>query len=210
MTVAFIIPFRGTNNDKSRLRLDLEDAIVEKLLFLMFQHVLSEINKVELDKVVYVVTKNTSLPINNKVILLEDNEHSLNAALTTAISKVTEDNIIIVMADLPYISSLELQNVSQILLGETDVILVPTEDRGTSLLGLKKPLSFPLSFGIKSFEKHISIMKSKGLTFFVPNDKELFRDIDTLKDLKESFQNNLTPDWINSIIKEVEKHERKN
>ncbi|MHA1551175.1 MAG: hypothetical protein ACTSQC_04455, partial [Candidatus Heimdallarchaeaceae archaeon] len=58
MTIGIVIPFRGTDLDKSRLREDMDEISVRYILNRMTQQVIFEIMKLDKNVNLYVLSKN--------------------------------------------------------------------------------------------------------------------------------------------------------
>ena len=92
MSIAILIPFRGTKQDKSRLRKDFEEKFVEDLLNDMMQHVINEVSLLEEAQTIYLLTKkedinfifcyNGSMDIKEKIINISKNHKGINETKT--------------------------------------------------------------------------------------------------------------------------------
>ena len=134
---AIIIPYRGTVNDKSRLRSNLKDTSVEDLLYHMTQNLVDEISKIESSFNLYILTKKEELDFSGCFSVLQDKGEELNESLKEAFKEVQEDIIIIIMADLPLIKSEDLQFILNKYTNEKNIMLGPTPDNGTSIIACR-------------------------------------------------------------------------
>jgi 2-phospho-L-lactate guanylyltransferase len=192
---AIIIPYRGTVNDKSRLRSDLEETSVGKLLFHMTQNLINEVSQIESDVHLYILTKKNNLSFSGKFTVLYDKGDELNESLTSAFKEIKEDIITIVMADLPLIKSEEIKEIIYRHKIEKKILLGPTPDNGTSILTFNKNNSFPLVFGKNSALRFRDVFEKEALSYEILESKDVYRDIDKFKDLLEIMN-------IRQIIKE--------
>ncbi|TET80865.1 MAG: hypothetical protein E3J43_01595 [Candidatus Heimdallarchaeota archaeon] len=199
---AIIIPYRGTVSDKSRLRSDLKETSVGKLLYYMTQNLINEVSMIETDVHLYILTKKNNLSFSGKFTLLSDKGNELNESLTNAFKEIEEDIITIIMADLPLIKSEEIKAILYRHKIEKKILLGPTPDNGTSILTFNKNNSFPLVFGKNSALRFRDVFEEEAISYEILESKDIYRDIDKFKDLLEIMENNSIPENIRQIIKE--------
>ena len=77
MRIGILIPFRGTQKDKSRLRIDLDDKLVDSLLNEAIKHVLKEVAKLRMEKTIYLLTKMENTDFNEINKILQDQSNDL-------------------------------------------------------------------------------------------------------------------------------------
>jgi len=210
MSKSIIIPFRGTISDKSRLHSVLNHKMLEKLLSLVTQRVIKESLQVEGINQVYILTQRDRLPFQGEYKLLKDKGNDLNSSVFTAIEEVHEKIVVIVMADLPLITSDKIQEIIQEHIKSGKVVLAPTEDKGTSVLCFDKQCNFPGLFGKESSMKFIEYYNNNSVGVSLMEYDEAYRDIDTFKDLIKIANNESLAIELHSIIKECVKFEREN
>ena len=201
MSIAILIPFRGTKKDKSRLRKDFEESLVENLLHDMMQHVLNEVSLLEERYTIYILTKNEDVNFEGQYLILRDIGKDLNDSVEQAFTSIEEDYIIITMADLPLLKTEDMRKVIETIKTGINVVLAPTSDNGTSILGFNKSVSFPLLFGIDSALKFENMFKDQNIKYEILPHSIGYRDIDTFKDLMELENNSSVPDWLLKFIK---------
>ncbi len=183
MTLGIIIPFRGTQKDKSRLRENMDDQLVNELLKEMFIHVLNEVVKIKFDKTVYILTTKKQLNFcKYKHEIINDTGDNLNKSLIEAIRQVKEEIIVILMADLPLVTKKEILATIQNL-QHYDVVIAPSNDKGTSILAFKRSIDFPFLFGKNSSLNFMKYFKKTGHKVKMLKYSQRFRDIDTFKDI---------------------------
>jgi 2-phospho-L-lactate guanylyltransferase len=210
MTKAIIIPYRGTISDKSRLHTDLNIEILEQLLYKVTQHVISEALRVaDVDRV-YVLTQKSYLKFQGNYVLLKDKGDELNSSVLRAIEEINEDVILIVMADLPLITSEKIDEILQKHIKDNKIILAPTKDKGTSIICFHRETIFPGVFGKNSSIRFKEFFENHSVGIVLMSYNETYRDIDTLKDLIKIASNELLPNELHPIFQECVEFERKN
>ena len=201
MSIAILIPFRGTKKDKSRLRKDFDESSVEVLLHEMMQNVLDEVSYLEESQTVYLLTKNEDVSFEGQYRILKDTGIDLNDSVEKAFKLIEEDYIIITMADLPLLKTENLKKVIDTIKEGINAVLAPTSDNGTSILGFDRSVSFPLLFGVNSALKFESLFKERNIEYEILPHVIGYRDIDTFKDLMELENYSSVPDWLLKFIK---------
>ncbi len=202
MTIGIIIPFRGTDLDKSRLREDMDETSVEYILNTMTQQVISEIMKLDKKVNLYVLSKN-KVSFDGKYQIAEDQGQNLNDSLQIYTSKMNETIIMIIMADLPLINKSHINSILETVEQEKKVIIAPARDNGTSILCFNRNVSFPFFYGVKSAERLSNYLTETGISHQVLGYDFCYQDIDTLEDLINLNQNNSLPEWLKKYFKEV-------
>lgn len=202
MTIGIVIPFRGTDLDKSRLREDMDETSVEYILNTMTQRVILEIMKLDKKVNLYVLSKN-KVSFDGKYQIAEDQGQNLNDSLQIYTSKMNETIIMIIMADLPLINKSHINNILETVEQEKKVIIAPAKDNGTSILCFNQNVSFPFFYGEKSAEKLSNYLAEASINHQVLEYDFCYQDIDTLKDLINLNQNNSLPEWLKNYFKEV-------
>ncbi len=200
MKIGILIPFRGTKNDKSRLRLDLDDKLVDSLLNESIKHVLKEVSDLEIEKSIYLLTKG-DIDFAEKSIIIQDQSNDLNIAIEEALHEIDEEIVVIIMADLPLINTETLAKIIKLHELERKIILAPTLDNGTSILCFNRNDKFPFLFGINSSLKFKDVFKKEGRDFKLLMHENVYNDIDTFKDLIELSELNFIPDWLKKILR---------
>lgn len=202
MTIGIVIPFRGTDLDKSRLREDMDDNSVRYILNRMTQQVIFEIMKLDKNVNLYVLSKN-KVSFDGKYQIAEDQGKNLNDSLQKFASKMNEDIIMIIMADLPLINNFHIKSILETVEQEKKVIIAPAEDYGTSILCFNRNTRFPFFYGKKSAKRLTNYLTKISINHQVLEYEFWYQDIDTLKDLINLNQNNSLPEWLKSYFKGV-------
>ena len=207
MKIGILIPFRGTQKDKSRLRQDLDNKLVDSLLNESIKHVLKEASKLEIKKEIYLLTKKEDIDFAEKIIILQDRSNDLNTAIEEALEKIDEEIIIIIMADLPLIKTESITKIIRLHKMEGKIILAPTLDNGTSILCFNKRVKFPFLFGINSSLKFKEMFIEDGLDFELLVHESAYNDIDTFKDLIKLSELDSIPEWFKKILEMCDLYE---
>jgi len=200
MRIGILIPYRGTQKDKSRLRIDLDDKLVDSLLNKTIKHVVKEVSKVRMEKTIYLLTKMENIDFNEINTILQDQSNDLNIAIEEAIREIEEEIIVIIMADLPLIKTENLEKIIKLHRKEGKIIIAPSPDNGTSILCFNKKIKFPFLFGKNSSLRFKENFKGNRIDFQLLTHEKSYNDIDTFKDLIELSKLNFIPDWLRKML----------
>lgn len=92
------------------------------------------------------------------------------------------DAALILPADLPYLTTGDIDLMLAAAQPEVDVVLAPSQDGGTNALLLRLPRRLPLCFGPASFQRHQQAAADMGLTVAVCTSPNLAFDLDRPED----------------------------
>ena len=207
MKIGILIPFRGTQKDKSRLRIDLDDKLVDTLLNKTIKHVLKEVSKLRMEKTIYILTKMENIDFDEINTILKDQSNDLNNAVEDAIKEIEEEIIVIIMADLPLIKTENITEIINFHRMEGKIIIAPSPDNGTSIICFNKKIKFPFLFGKNSSLNFKENFKRNRRNFQLLNYEEAYKDIDTFKDLIELSKLNSIPNWLRKILQTCDLYE---
>lgn len=117
----------------------------------------------------------------------EDAANGLNAAIRTGIRKMPSPavGIVILPADVPYVTATALQRVAECCSRENTIVLVrASRDGGTNLVACSPPGLVEPRFGIDSFARHCASARQIGIEpiLSLPGQPEL--DLDLPEDLQ--------------------------
>jgi len=196
---AIIIPFRGLKIDKSRLKRDLPENKVESVLVLLTERLLKILNYVKYNKEVFILSKNSKIRLRGNYQILIDEGEDLNSSISKVISKIHAQNYIIIMADLPLIDTKNVEEVISLVRNKKAIVLVKSQDNGTSVIGFPKSFKFPFVFGRQSSKKFIQNFKNLKLPFVVIEEVQWSIDLDTKKDLREIIKNEKVPPFLKEL-----------
>ena len=201
MTIGIVIPYRGTDLDKSRLRKDLDEDTVSNILYKMTQQVISEIMKINRSLNLYILSKN-SVSFTGNYQTSEDQGLNLNNSLKIFTQKMEEEIIMIIMADLPLITNDEIEKILDTVEHKKNIIIAPAADKGTSILCYNRKNQFPFFYGVESAKKLADYLSKNKIAYQVLDYDYRYQDIDTLKDLRILNQNISLPKWLKKYFKE--------
>ena len=112
----------------------------------------------------------------------------INQALAHALAAwpdMPPDALLVVLADVPAVTSADLQSVIEALPQDGGVVICPSKARGTSALALRPPGAIPFRFGEQSFQWHKREAAARRLDTHVLRIDSLANDIDEPEDLRE-------------------------
>ncbi len=197
MTTWAVLPVKPYCRGKSRLRECLEaDEMIELNRFLFEQtfHKLRASNS--LDKVLVVSQDDQALDfarLNGGIALQENAESSLNAAVAQALQFIMTTGpgrVLILPADLPYMTAEDLEALLTMETAERAMVIVPdTRQLGTNAILLSNANMLKPQFGRRSFQKHIRQATSSGAELIVWLNENIQQDLDTPQDF--SFYNKI-------------------
>jgi 2-phospho-L-lactate guanylyltransferase len=140
----------------------------------------------------------------NAHFLNEGEPRGLNDAIRFVVAKrkLEKSALLVVHADLPLLTPLEVR----VFLEKADgypVVIAPSKDEsGTNAMLLQPAEILRPSFGKDSYKRHISILDQKGIPFSVQSVRGFGFDIDEPKDLLDLMQLNAranTENFLKSI-----------
>jgi 2-phospho-L-lactate guanylyltransferase len=173
-TLAAVVPMKSMDLAKSRLSGMLDGAGRHALARQMLDHVLATLRDAGLD------------PIH--VASADEGTGDLNADVTAAARRVQDagvEEMLLVMADLPYLSAKDI--AALIEAGrKSDVVIAEAKDGGTNALLLRPPtvLQFAFATSRPSARFHADHARSVGIEPVLLRRPGLARDIDTPDDLR--------------------------
>ncbi|WP_455364309.1 2-phospho-L-lactate guanylyltransferase [[Eubacterium] cellulosolvens] len=187
---AVLIPVKKLASSKLRMASILSQNERENLVLAMLRDVLSVVSRlghmstyiIGVDKEVENLSKEF-----HAIFIRESSDKGLNHAIMEGIrylSKIGEDYILILPADIPLI---EVDDISNILYFKDnfDVILCPSKDhKGTNALLLKLPTDIQPMFGESSYQNHIKEAEIKGLKTKPLLINRIALDVDSIEELK--------------------------
>jgi 2-phospho-L-lactate/phosphoenolpyruvate guanylyltransferase len=170
-----LIPYKP-KNPKTRLSAILSKEEREAFAFAMLEDVVSAAK----DAMCSPVIVGTEL-FDSDLVQVTVKDADLNQALNE-ILPTTEQNILILMADLPLADADAIRRVTSTT---KDVGIVPGRGGGTNVIFIKDPKKFHVDYYGASFAKHMAIAQDAGLSVEVIDSFRLHTDIDEDDDLVE-------------------------
>jgi len=174
-----VIPYKKASA-KSRLSPVLTREEREEFVELMLNQVIDTLKEAGIVTIDILSPSMYGLENMTKANLLLD-KNDLNEALNRYL-KQAEEPVIIVMADLPLLSS---KHVIEMISTKKDVCIVPGKGGGTNVLFIKNPSCYRVRYYGSSFLTHCSIAADFGQNFEIYDSFFAGTDIDEPEDLVE-------------------------
>ena len=186
-----LIPIKATQDSKSRLSGILDADQRQELVSTMLANVLDAARHARtISQIRLVGPTRAGLP--DDIPLLGDPGLGLNPAVQSAFAEIADkgpDRVLILAADLPEVTSYELETLC-VAPSDTIAIAPDRHETGTNAICLPLPAArdFSFAFGPDSFAKHKVEASRLGLNAEIVLSKGLERDIDEPSDLADARQ----------------------
>ncbi|WP_292381263.1 2-phospho-L-lactate guanylyltransferase [Methanosarcina sp. UBA289] len=174
-----VIPYKKSSA-KSRLSPVLTRKEREEFVELMLNQVIDTLKEAGIEKIDILSPSMYGLENMKKANVLLDKD-DLNEALNRYLEQA-EEPVMIVMADLPLLSS---EHVKEIISTKKDICIVPGKGGGTNALFIKNPSSYRVRYYGSSFLNHCSIAAEFEQNFEIYDSFFAGTDIDEPEDLVE-------------------------
>ena len=191
MTVWIIIPVRPFDEGKSRLADVLPPVEREAFNKRMFTHVLRVATKVVAPEYSIVVSRSPEardMARSAGVGFVEEQEDSLNAALTQAsgyVQKRGASSVLSLSTDLPSLEADDIRALLDAAKGGSICVIAPDHaGLGTNALLLSPPSAIPYLYGDNSASAHRRTAEMAGLRVAFVRRPGLAHDIDTEQDYR--------------------------
>jgi len=187
MDIWVVVPVKRLSESKVRLASSLSPIQRRDLALKMLQHVLKTLKK--LTGHVMVIGSDDEVKKASRdydVPFVADKTDSLNRAVGQAIDRCVRkgsEAVLIVAADLPFLSSSDLEQLLETIEDES-VTICPSKDCGTNALFLRPPEAIPTRFGSRSLLSHIQEAMRRGRKYRIYWSPGLSFDVDTPEDLR--------------------------
>jgi len=187
MSVWAIVPAKGFARAKSRLDGALDAASRSSLARDMLAHVLGTLRSSNEITNVVVVTDGEDVEalarMYGAICVRDRGEPPLRLAVDAGLDALpTDAHALVVMADLPWLTTNDVRSLVAALAG-ADVVVAPDASReGTNALALRGRVRTAFGSGA-SFAEHLARAKSAGLTTRIVESRGLAFDVDTPADL---------------------------
>lgn len=167
-TVAFV-PFKSFSRAKQRLRKRFGDHDVEAIGRAMLEDVLEALTHASGLTEVRVLTED---PEVGRVAercgasaRIRSPDPGLNPAIEDANAEAKSAGFgatLVVLGDVPLLRAADVEAVLSAG-GESAVVIVPSDDGGTALMLRTPPDAIPASFGPRSFARHLTLCRERGI-----------------------------------------------
>lgn len=212
MSLCAIIPVKPLRSGKSRLSSVLSEDKRERLNQYLLTSTLRRLRNVNKIAHILVISYDPSaLALARKFgarTVLENRNTNINRALrkaTLAAIAINSSKIIIVPADLPFLTEEDIFTVIEKSGDPPEIVIVPDRKiSGTNVLLINPIGTIKYNFGEWSFRKHIEQAERKKINIKICERKNLSFDLDLPEDwefLKTCMINNA--DFINQTLQEV-------
>ena len=108
----------------------------------------------------------------------------LNAQLEAALAEFTDRDVMVLHADLPLATAVELCRVLDSAPPPPSATLVESRDGGTNVMFMRPAGTFALHYGRGSFALHVAAARSVGVTVRAVESEKLSLDLDTPEDIE--------------------------
>ncbi|MCY3410374.1 MAG: hypothetical protein INQ03_01945 [Candidatus Heimdallarchaeota archaeon] len=174
MNLHALVPVRGIQLAKKKLRETKDQALVNMVVQRMLNNTISCIRSVNIIPVL--LTAEDDIKIANVQTLIDDGQ-SLNVALEYASKKLLDDRYLLVMADLPGLTSRTLEKFMH-LSKRFEFVIAPVADGGTALALLPAEMYAASLFGGNSYERILDYADEKGYSVAIIEIQDLKMDLD--------------------------------
>jgi 2-phospho-L-lactate/phosphoenolpyruvate guanylyltransferase len=186
-----VVAVRGGLDAKTRCAESLDGPDRARLTAAMLEDMLAAVVRCEEAAATWVVTPTPELAelagrCGARAILQDDRQNGLNAAFGQALALVGEqapyDSVVLMPGDLPLLEPDDLGAAIR-LLRTHGVVLAPSLDGGTGLVGMRAGAPLEPAFGPDSFRRHAAEARRAGLSIAVVVAGSLSHDVDRPDDL---------------------------
>jgi len=204
--VTILVPVRGSSSSKQRLRFGPSNSqSIDSLVLTMTKRVFDTINELSIPYEVYLLTADRNLPdelTDYSFKVIYDEGFDLNNAISKAVKQLNPEKYIVVMGDLPNLSSRLLTTIYY-LLRVNDAVICPSHDGGTSILAARASATFRFSYGPHSASLYLSQFQENHFRYTEIESIASWYDIDLISDLSRLKENEALPPQLAKILEEL-------
>ena len=195
MTIDLLVPLKRLDYAKTRLAGVLDPPTRVRVMRALLDHTLEQVKPLGAVTLVSSATEAAGIAAAHGIAHFDDRGLPWNDALAAAISEVvTGDAVAIVSADVPLVTTADVEQLVAQLSGSSAVIARAT-DAGTNAVAMRPAGAMPTTFGVKgSAARHAELAAEAGLTAAVVDIEGLAHDLDTAADLEEVLRHALAPE----------------
>lgn len=191
MSIWTVVPVKPLRLAKSRLSKVLTPEERQHFAEIMLRHVLKVVQSIPLITGTLVISRdNQALAIAREYgakTIQESGTPELNKALmraTSIISSWRSEAILILPADLPLVSSEDIENVVNLGQDYPSVVLATDRNKdGTNALFVRPPGLIEYAYGTGSYKRHAMMARDAGAIVNVYESEGLLQDIDLPEDI---------------------------
>jgi 2-phospho-L-lactate guanylyltransferase len=188
--VTVIVAVQDAGRAKSRLGRDLAPGMRRTLVIAMLDDLLAALREVHAGRILVVSADAVYDPVTRAYAagVLRDAGTGYNEAVIAALTECEDAPAVLILpGDLPHASASDLAQLLEAL-AEPGVVIAPSDDGGTSALGLHPPTVIPPAFGPDSAARHRDLAHAANVPCTVLVLASLRIDVDTLDDLARVWQ----------------------
>ena len=204
MKISAIVPVKTFS--KAKKRLNLQQAVKEKICNLMLQEVLKTVSNCELiNKIVLVSKDEAALKIGRQFGAVEifDNESGVNDAVSLADQYLSDkefDCSVIFPQDIPIMTSSHIGNLLNFVKSNRSVIIVPSRQfNGTNALVRCPADIMKTSYDMGSYTFQMDAARTKTENISIALIRRMMLDIDDEHDLAFMLKQNAKQDFCKKI-----------
>jgi len=204
LKISAIIPVKTFS--KAKKRLNLQQAVKEKICNLMLQEVLKTVNNCKLiNKIVLVSKDETALKIGRQFDAKEifDNESGVNDAVSLADQYISDkkfDCSVIFPQDIPIMTSSDIDNLLDFVKSKNSVIIVPSRQfNGTNALVRCPADIMKTNYDMGSYTFQMDAARTKTENISIALIRRMMLDIDDEHDLTFMLKQNDKLDFCKKI-----------
>src|SRR5438309_5981081 len=191
--IGALVPAKALDRAKGRLAAVLSEDERRRLALAMLTDVLAAIRGVPQIGSLAVVSPDAEVldhagSLGAQLVAEPEAVRGINQALAHALADwpgAPLEALLVVLADVPAVTSSDLESVVEALPPDSGVVICPSKARGTSALALRPPGAIPFRFGEQSFQWHKREAAARRLETRVLRIDSLANDIDEPEDLRE-------------------------
>lgn len=192
MNLWAIIPVKPFDFGKSRLSSVLSDQERRSLNVHLFSNTFNVVQSAPAIKITLVISQDQEvLTLTEKGggIGLVEKEMDLNGSLQNATEYALQrgaESVLIIPADLPMISKVELQQAVKARYSALPEMMIAPDrkGKGTNLLMVSPPGTIEYQFGVDSFRRHTEQARKKNITIRICSIPSFGVDLDLPEDIK--------------------------
>ena len=204
MKISAIVPVKTFS--KAKKRLNLQQAVKEKICNLMLQEVLKTVSNCELiNRIVLVSKDEAALKIGRQFGAIEifDNESGVNDAVSLADQYLSDkefDCSVIFPQDIPIMTSSDIDNLLNFVKSNRSVIIVPSRQfNGTNALVRCPADIMKTSYDMGSYTFQMDAARTKTENISIALIRRMMLDIDDEHDLAFMLKQNAKQDFCKKI-----------
>ncbi len=198
MSLWVVIPIKPLRMGKSRLSSVLSDSDRENLNKALLSKIIQCTQEIpEISETVIISCDPAALSLSRELgirTIRESKCTNLNNALrkaTKALKSFHVDQLLILPADLPYITPNDISSIVKKISSPPEIIISPDQNKnGTNALLINPVGIIDYDFGDWSFKKHIEQAERKKIHVEIYNNDNIAFDLDTPIEIEHLIQEN--------------------